>query len=584
LKAYSIPTLVIASICLTIALSDTLAWSRRNKKKSDIAFILICLGGASFCLFCSGEYNVDSPLQSVFWLKGEVIASTISGFALLWFVSEKTRLVKRGYLAACLAWVGIAIVSQVLDLGDLTWVLSRPLALRVYLPFGLDFAYLEVERGIVLVLIDFAGFFFLAYLAFIIAKFRRLGNRKGTLVLSLALGFILSAQAVDFLIGIGVFRFVFLLEYAWLGTILVVGLSRSNDFIEAELARQELRRTDRELKQSQATLSTIIDGATGLIWSVDVDSLGLLTFNRSFRDRFLELRGINVAAGMGPDELCATQEESGHWREIYRRALEEGAYSVEGGMLENSRTYILSVSPLRQDGKVFGLSVFGLDITERKKAQEQLERSLSEKEILLQEVYHRTKNNMSVIISILRLQAGDIGDERLKSAYAVSIDRILSMSSVHDKLYMSGDFSRIDLKSYIQDLANRLIAGYSYPDGRPTLVMEMDRVNVTLDTAINCGLIVNELVTNSLKYAFPENRKGQIRIRLNRGEGESLALTVSDDGIGTPPGFDIKRDGRLGLKIINSLANGKLRARIEFDTKGGFSCTLAFSDDEGNGG
>ena len=185
---------------------------------------------------------------------------------------------------------------------------------------------------------------------------------------------------------------------------------------------------------------------------------------------------------------------------------------------------------------------------------------------------------MSVIISILRLQAGEMGDERLKEAYAVSIDRILSMSEVHDKLYMTDDLSRIDLSMYLKDLADRLIGGGSLPDDRPALVLEMESMNVTLDTAINCGLIVNELVTNSLKYAFPKKREGEIRIRLTRAEDRSILLTVSDNGIGAAPGFDPKRDGRLGLKIIKSLADGKLRAGIEFDTRAGFSCRLAFAE------
>jgi PAS domain S-box-containing protein len=577
-KPYSIPALIIASICLTIAVSDTLAWVRRSKRRGDFAFILICLGGVSFCLFCSLEYNVDSPLQSVPWLKGEVIASTLSGFALFWFISEETRLIRRRWLAACLAWAILAILSQVLDLGELTWVASRPFVLRVGLPFGLDFVYKEVERGIILILIDFAGFFVLVYLAFVVARFRREGNRRSSLVLFWALGFVITAQAMDFLIGIGVIRFVFLLEYAWLGTILIVGLRRSNDFIEAALTRAALQKTDQELRESQATLSTVVDSTTDMIWSVDIEAFGLLSFNRGFSERFSGHLGIEPAVGMRPEELFGSEEETARWLGIYRRAMREGSYSTELLMQDDSRTFSLSVNPLRHGDRVFGLSVFGQDITDRTKAEEEVRRSLSEKEILLQEIYHRTKNNMSVIISILRLQAGEMGDERLKEAYAVSIDRILSMSEVQDKLYMSGDLSRIDLGAYLEDLANRLIAGYSLPDDRPNLVLEMESMFVTFDTAINCGLIVNELVTNSLKYAFPEKRMGEIRIILKRAEDTTIQLTVSDNGIGAAPGFDLKRDGRLGLKIIKSLADGKLRARIEFDTRAGFSCRLAFAD------
>lgn len=580
MKIYSIPTLIIASICLTIAISDSLAWSRRDKKKSDIAFILICLSGVSFCLFCSGEYNIDFPLQSVFWLRGEVIASTVAGFALTWFIAEKTGLIKPRYIVICLIWTVLAFLSQVFDLGELTWVTSRPFVLSVDMPLGLGFVYKEVERGIVLIAIDFVGFLLLLYLLCIVVKFRRSGNRKEAWVLFAALGFIISAEVIDFLIGIGVFRFIFLMEYAWLATILCVGLRRSNDFIEAAITREALHRTDRELKDSQATLTTIIDSTADMIWSVDVDSHSLLTFNRSFRNYFARYRGIAVAIGMGPEELLSSEEEIGQWNELYRRGIGEGSFSIELGIPESSRIFLLSINLLQRDGRAFGLSVFGQDITERKRAEEQISRSLSEKEILLREIYHRTKNNMSVIISLLRLQSNAIGDARLKEAFMVSIDRILSMSMVHDKLYMTSDLAHIDLRDYIRDLTKRLLNSYSLPGNRPSLVLEMDGLHVMLDTAINCGLIVNELVSNSIKYAFPEGRAGEIKIQLNRGDEGRICLTVSDNGVGMPPGFDLKRDGQLGLRLISSLAHGKLRTRPEFGTDRGFSCRLIFTESD----
>ncbi|HUX42937.1 MAG TPA: histidine kinase dimerization/phosphoacceptor domain -containing protein [Rectinemataceae bacterium] len=581
MKIYSIPSLIIATVCLTIAISDTLAWVRRSKRKGDLAFILTCVGGATFNLFCSGEYNVDSPLQSVFWLKGETIASAISGFALFWFIAEETLLVKRRYVLLCLLWAMLASLTQVLNLGDLTWIASRPFVLRVPLPFGLDFVYREVERGPILVAITSIGFLFLVYLLVNILKFRRLGRRSESAVFIIALGFVIAAQIIDFLIGVGIFHFVFLLEYAWLGTILVVGLRRSNDFIEAGIAKRALQKTDLELKESQATLSTIIDSTSDMIWSVDVESFSILTFNSSFREQVSKVSGIVVAPGMPLNRLLPSEEELGQWRGIYRRAIEEGAYSFELSMPAISKDLHLSVNPLRQDGRLFGLSVFGHDISERKKAEAQIRRALAEKSILLQEVFHRTKNNMSVIIAMLRLQANQIGDDKLKKAYGIAIDRIISMSLVHDKLYQTDDLSSIDLKAYLKDLANRLIASYAAPERRPSLVLDMDSVNVALETAISCGQIANELVTNSLKYAFPDDRIGEIKVQLKRNVGNEISLTISDDGIGVPPGFAFARDGHLGLRLVNSLAHGRLHARVEFTTDRGLSCRLQFADQEG---
>ena len=580
MKSYSIPSLIIAAVCLTIAVSDSLAWVRRSRRKSDLAFILTCIGGAAFNLFCSGEYSVDTSIQSIVWLKGETIASAVSGFALFWFVAEETLLVKTRYVLLCLLWALLASLSQILDLGDLTWIVDRPFVLRVALPFGLDFVYREVERGVILVAITSLGFLFLAYLLVKILRYRRLGRRSESAVFIVALGFVIAAQIADFLIGIGVLHFVFLLEYAWLGTILVVGLRRSNDFIEAGLAKKALQKTDLKLKESQATLSAVIDSTPDMIWSVDVESFGLLSYNSSFRELFAEGRGIDVAPGMGPERLFEAEEELARWRGIYRRAKEEGASSFELAMPGISPALHLSVNPLRREDRLFGLSVFARDISERMEAEARIRRALSEKSILLQEVFHRTKNNMSVIIAMLRLQAKRMDDDRLKEAYRVAIDRIISMSLVHDKLYQTEDLSSIDLKAYLGDLAERLIASYAAPELRPALVLDLDSVNLGLESAIFCGLIANELLTNSLKHAFPGERRGEIKIQLKRNDGGELVLGVADDGIGFPPGFDAARDGNLGLRLVHSLAQGRLRARLEFSGEGGFSCRLHFADEE----
>ena len=458
MKAYSIPTIVMASVCFTIALNEFVTWLRRSRKNSDIAFASICLGGTFFCLFCSGEYNVDFPLQSIPWLKAQVISISFTAFALFWFFAEETKLIDKKYIVAFLLWTLLVIASQLIDLGDLTWVADRPLILRVGLPFGWDFVYKEVARGIVLVVVDFVGFALLVYLVWIVAKFRRLGNRRESFVLFFILGVIIFAEMNDFFVGIGVYSFIFLMEYAWLTAILIVGLRRSNEIREAVLTKRALQKSDRELTVSQTMLTAIIDSTTDMIWSVDSASFALLAFNQGLRDYFFRERGIDVAVGMRPEELFTSESEIVFWRAAYERANAEGAFSIERRALSGSGVLNLSLHLLERDGKTFGFSIFAKDITERKEAEERIQRSLSEKETLLRELYHRTKNNMNVIISMMKLQSREIGDERLKKAYAETEDRIISMSLVHEKLYEAGDLSHINLKDYFEDLTRHIMA------------------------------------------------------------------------------------------------------------------------------
>src|SRR5208282_742335 len=221
-----------------------------------------------------------------------------------------------------------------------------------------------------------------------------------------------------------------------------------------------------------------------------------------------------------------------------------------------------------------GLSIFAKDITERKKAEDQVKKSLSEKETLLRELYHRTKNNMNVIISMLKLQAREMGDAGLKKAFEETEDRIISMSLVHEKLYEAQDLSHINLREYFEDLTRQILANYSLSNKFPSLSLIMEDVYVLIDTAITCGLIVNELISNTLKYAFPSGQAGELKIQLRKESNNEINLTVSDNGIGLPSGFDAKRDGHLGLRLIESLARGKLRTQVIFNTDHGLSCQL----------
>ena len=218
------------------------------------------------------------------------------------------------------------------------------------------------------------------------------------------------------------------------------------------------------------------------------------------------------------------------------------------------------------------------ELVERKKAEEQVKKTLSEKEALLRELHHRTKNNMGVIIALLDLQAEDLGDKRIKEAFTDTQNRIRSMALVHQKLYEAGDLSRINLKDYITDLANILVKSYRVAPGGISVVREMEDVQVLIDTAIPCGLILNELISNALKFAFIGRKEGVLRIGLRRLEDGEIALSVSDDGRGPPPGFDFRRDGHMGLQTVFALGENQLNGKVDFESNGGVACRIKFRD------
>jgi PAS domain S-box-containing protein len=219
-----------------------------------------------------------------------------------------------------------------------------------------------------------------------------------------------------------------------------------------------------------------------------------------------------------------------------------------------------------------------LDITEHKQAEENLRISSKEKEILLREVHHRTKNNLQVILSLLDLQSLTIGDKQMLGGIKDIQNRIRSISLVHEKLYQSKDLSNVNLKNYIQELTNALLKSYEGSKHRISLILDIDNIFISLDTITTCGLIINELVSNSLKYAFPNNRKGQIRIALHATGRDEIELRISDNGIGLPEGLDFKNTKSLGLKLVKWLADDQLEGRVRLKVEKGTDFLIKFKE------
>jgi len=219
-----------------------------------------------------------------------------------------------------------------------------------------------------------------------------------------------------------------------------------------------------------------------------------------------------------------------------------------------------------------------LDITEHKQAEESLRISFKEKEILLREVHHRTKNNLQVILSLLDLQSLTIRGKKMMGGIKDIQNRIRSIALVHEKLYQSKDLSNVNLKNYIQEVTNALIKSYEGSKQRISLILDIDNIFISLDTITTCGLIINELVSNSLKYAFPNNRKGKIKIALHATDGDEMDLQISDDGIGLPEGLDFRNTKSLGLKLVRWLAEDQLGGEVRLKGKKGTDFLIKFKE------
>ncbi len=217
------------------------------------------------------------------------------------------------------------------------------------------------------------------------------------------------------------------------------------------------------------------------------------------------------------------------------------------------------------------------EIADRTQAEERLKASLQEKEVLLREIHHRVKNNLQVVSSLLYLQTRGIQDPQFLEKLQESQNRVKSMALVHESLYQSKDLVRIDFAEYIHSLTRHLFQ--SYGDHSPTIALSIniDEVSLGVDAAIPCGLIVNELVSNALKHAFPSGQTGEVRVDLYSEAEDRLTLVVSDNGVGFPPDVDIHNTQSLGLQLVNGLVK-QLNGAMQLYHNGGTQVRITFSE------
>lgn len=255
---------------------------------------------------------------------------------------------------------------------------------------------------------------------------------------------------------------------------------------------------------------------------------------------------------------------------------EVSEYDTEG----REKNFVVNISGVIENGYL--TSVWGVqhDISEKKKAEEALKRSLKEKEILLKEIHHRVKNNLQIVTSLLKLQSGYVKDEKIKQLFKESQNRVQSMSLIHQKLYQTRDLANIDFKEYLMTLSTHLQHSFGILEDRVKINTEVHNMVMSIDNAIPAGLIVNELVSNALKHAFPGDKKGTININAAFDEyNNSYWIVVRDNGIGISREIDFESSASFGLKLVATLVK-QLDGEMELVNAGGSEFRITFKSAE----
>ena len=338
-------------------------------------------------------------------------------------------------------------------------------------------------------------------------------------------------------------------------------MDRNGNVVEAFGIGHEItaeRVAEAKVREQAAKLNAIFESSADvMIWSLDKEQK-ITTCNKHFRYVMKQHFGIEIEVGMDlrkAFQIILPPEQHQGITKLSEKVFAGTALHHETQITRNdgSISWVeFFISPIRADGSINEISCLAHDITEKKITEQAILDSLREKEVLLKEVHHRVKNNLQIISSIFSLQRDHVdGDPRLITLLRESQDRIRSMSFIHESLYQNTNFTQVDFAQYIEGLCSNLVMSYSL-SGRVLLKTELVPLMLDLDKAIPCGLVLNELISNALKHAFPDGRNGVINIDLQQ-QGESVRITVADDGNGFPEGYNEERDRGLGMELVELL-------------------------------
>jgi PAS domain S-box-containing protein len=384
--------------------------------------------------------------------------------------------------------------------------------------------------------------------------------------------------------------------------------------------------TDQTLRAENADLRARLDEAEEILRAIRVGEVDTLVVDSATGPQIFTLQGLDADVNRFRGEILAQVSDAvvavdNLQRVTYLNAAAEQMYGVSAsevlgchlsGIHESIWQHlddeVRAAAALRETGRWYGESVHRRrdgstihvessvsmlhnvtdgtgsgqlsvirDITERRRTEDLLQASLEEKVVLLKEIHHRVKNNLQIVSSLLNLQSVRIEDPITKTVLLDMQHRIRSMALVHENLYRSDNLAALDLATYLNSLCTRLYRSLVTSPSSIRLQMNLAPVRLNIDKVIPCGLLVNELITNALKHAFPDGRSGELRVELQElADGRGCRLRVADNGVGLPPDFDLKQAPSLGLKLVADLAR-QLGGQLEIGTGPGAVFEIEFT-------
>lgn len=327
---------------------------------------------------------------------------------------------------------------------------------------------------------------------------------------------------------------------------------------------------EQKIRQQLAAMEASTDGIA------IVNQNGIFTYSNNAHAKIFGCNSTDETLGKSWEDFYDREAIDYVESAVESSVLAEGAWKGEliGTKKDGSKFPVeISITALADRNAVW----IHRDVSDRKQAEMQLQDSLKEKEMLLKEIHHRVKNNLQILASLLNLQKRSIEDPKVAQLFEDSKNRVYSMAMIHESLYQSKQLNQVNLAKYLQDLVDVLAQSNDIQSKQIQFLVDADAIDVNIETAMPCGLIVNELVTNAIKHAFPDLRQGQVLIECRGIPNGQILLAVRDNGVGIPVHIDPNEASSLGLRIAKNLAR-QLKGNIELDTSDGTCFSLKFAE------
>ena len=374
-------------------------------------------------------------------------------------------------------------------------------------------------------------------------------------------------------------------EIRWTQWINRALFDQKGNFFEFQSVGRDItsqKQAEAALQESQRFIQKIADTTPAILYVYDFLERKNVYINREFTEllgytpEMIQLLGVNFSQSiLHPEDLAQIPARQQRWQTVKDGDMLQTEYRMRDA--KGEWRYLQCQETLfarSDDGLPRQILGAAMDITDRKLTQ-QLQTSLKEKEVLIKEIHHRVKNNLQIVYSLLRLQYRQTKDPQVMGILIESQNRIKSIALIHEKLYRSEDLAKINFAQYIPSLVSHLFSSYKIDSNTITLENSIEPIFLDIDRAIPCGMVVNELVSNALKYAFPHDYEGKININMYANDSSEITLIIKDNGIGIPPDFDLEQSESLGLQLVQDFI-AQLEGTIELDRSQGITFRITF--------